>query len=212
MRPGCALALDPGYFYRYLDFQKVLKLQGETIEHDPAHEAEMLAAEAIGDVIEHWGFRRVLGRVWTVLFIAVDPLPAAAIGERLSLSSGAVSMSLTELQRWGVVRRVFRPGDRKEYFEAETDFWKMISKVFDERERLLAESVRGRLERAVALLEARPQSPEHARSVDRVKRLLSFVIVAQTALDGFIRSRVVDFSPFGDLMRFPLRLARKRRG
>ncbi len=172
----------------------------------------MLAAEAIGDIIEHWGFRRVLGRVWTVLFLAVDPLPAAAIGERLSLSAGAVSMSLTELQRWGVVRRVFRPGDRKEYFEAETDFWKMISKVFDERERLLAESVRSRLERAVSLLESRPQTPERARSVDRVKRLLSFVIVAQTALDGFIRSRVVDFSPFGDLMRFPLRLARKRRG
>jgi DNA-binding transcriptional regulator GbsR (MarR family) len=189
-----------------------LKLQGETTQHDPAYEAEMLAAEAIGDVIEHWGFRRVLGRVWTVLFIAADPMPAAAIGERLSLSSGAVSMSLTELQRWGVVRRVFRPGDRKEYFEAETDFWKMISKVFDERERLLAESVRDRLERAVALLETRPQSPELARSVDRVRRLLSFVIVAQTALDGFIRSRVVDFSPFGDLMRFPLRLARKRRG
>jgi hypothetical protein len=51
-------------------------------------------------------------------------------------------MSLTELQRWGVVRRVWRPGERREFFEAETDFWKMISKVFDERERLLGESVR----------------------------------------------------------------------
>ena len=46
------------------------------------YEAELLAAEAIGDVIEHWGFRRVLGRVWTILFIAGEPLPAATIGER----------------------------------------------------------------------------------------------------------------------------------
>src|SRR5215475_10273879 len=115
-------------------------------------EAQLLAADAIGDVIEHWGFRRVLGRVWTVLFIASDALSAAEIGERLQISSGAVSMSLTELQRWGVVRRVFRPGERREFFEAETDFWKMISKVFDERERLLAESVRARLEKAVSLL------------------------------------------------------------
>jgi DNA-binding transcriptional regulator GbsR (MarR family) len=174
-------------------------------------EAEQLAADAIGDVIEHWGFRKVLGRVWTVLFIAAEPLPAAAIGERLSMSAGAVSMALTDLQRWGVVHRVWRPGERKEFFAAETDFWRMISKVFDERERLLAEGVRTRLERAVALLERAPQSPATATSIDRIQRLLSFVIVAEAALDGFIKSRQVDFTRFGDLVRFPLRALGRRK-
>ena len=69
---------------------------------DPVHEAELLAADAIGDIIEHWGFRKGLGRLWTVLFIAGEPLPAQAIGERLTMSAGAVSMSLTELQRESV--------------------------------------------------------------------------------------------------------------
>jgi DNA-binding transcriptional regulator GbsR (MarR family) len=178
---------------------------------DQLHEAELLAADAIGDIIEHWGFRKGLGRLWTVLFIAGEPLPAQAIGERLTMSAGAVSMSLTELQRWGVVHRVWRPGERKEFFEAETDFWRMISKVFDERERLLAESVRGRLEKAVGLLQKAPPSPESARAVDRLNRLLAFVVVAQTALDGFIKSRQVDFTRFGDLVRFPLRALQSRR-
>ncbi|MFO0761112.1 MAG: hypothetical protein U0359_31830 [Byssovorax sp.] len=179
---------------------------------DPTLEAELLAADAIGDIIEHWGFRKGLGRVWTVLFLAGEPQPAAAIGDKLQMSAGAVSMSLTELQRWGVVHRVWKPGERKEFFEAETDFWRMISKVFDERERLLATSVRARLERAAELLLRTPES--HARSValDRVNRLLSFVIVAQTALDGFIKSRRVDFTRFGDLVRFPLRSAQRRKG
>jgi DNA-binding transcriptional regulator GbsR (MarR family) len=175
---------------------------------DPAHEAELLAADAIGDVIEHWGFRKGLGRVWTVLFLAAEPQPAAEIGEHLSMSSGAVSMSLSELQRWGVVRRVWRPGERKEFFEAETDFWKMISKVFDERERLLADSVRGRLERSSSILRGLEQTPSVANKLDRVSRLLSFVVVAETALDGFIKSRRVDFTRFGDLVRFPLRRLR----
>jgi HTH-type transcriptional regulator, glycine betaine synthesis regulator len=175
-------------------------------------EAELLAADAIGDVIEHWGFRKVLGRVWTVLFISAEPLPAASISERLQMSAGAVSMSLAELARWGVIRRVWRPGERKDYFEAETDFWKMISKVFDERERLLAESVRGRLERAASLLRsAQPSSVGVTKSLDRVNRLLAFVLVAETALDGFITSRRVDFSRFGDLVRFPLRAVQRRR-
>jgi len=177
----------------------------------PVHEAELLAADAIGDIIEHWGFRKGLGRVWTVLFLAADPQPAGMIGERLSMSAGAVSMALTELQRWGVVRRVWRPGERKEFFEAETDFWRMISKVFDERERLLADSVRTRLERAAALLERAPQTPATRVSIDRVQRLLSFVIMAQTALDGFIKSRRVDFTRFGDLVRIPIRAMSRRK-
>src|SRR3954465_12592310 len=119
-------------------------------------------------------------------------MPAAAIGEALQMSAGAVSMSLTELQRWGIVHRVWRPGERKEFFQAETDFWRMISKVFDERERLLSESVRSRLERAVAVLGRAPQTDATRTSIDRVQRLLSFVIVAGTALDGFIKSRRVD--------------------
>ncbi|MCC6555488.1 MAG: hypothetical protein IT372_21215 [Polyangiaceae bacterium] len=178
--------------------------------HDAAREAELLAADAIGDVIEHWGFRRVLGRVWTVLFIAGDALPAAEIGERLQISAGAVSMSLTELQRWGVARRVWRPGERKEFFEAETDLWKMVSRVFDERERQLVESVKERLERASELLHAAPETAATRVSLDRIDRLIAFVCVAQTALDGFIRSRTVDLSRFGDLVRFPLRARRRR--
>src|SRR5262245_60744892 len=179
-------------------------------EPDLIREASLLAADAIGDVIEHWGFRKGLGRVWTVLFIAGETLSAGAIGDQLQMSAGAVSMALTELQRWGVVRRVWKPGERKEFFEAETDFWRMISKVFDERERLLAESVRARLERAVALLERAPQTEATRTSIDRVQRLLSFVIVAQATLDGFIKSRIVDFTRFGDLVRFPLRALQKK--
>jgi DNA-binding transcriptional regulator GbsR (MarR family) len=189
---------------------KAQKVNSSSAERDSILDAELLAADAIGDVIEHWGFRKGLGRVWTVLFIAADPLPAADIGDRLTMSAGAVSMSLSELQRWGVVKRVWRPGERKEFFEAETDFWKMISKVFDERERLLAQSVRGRLERAAQLLRSAPHSQAVTQRLDRVSRLLSFVVVAETALDGFIKSRRVDFTRFGDLVRFPLRAALQR--
>jgi DNA-binding transcriptional regulator GbsR (MarR family) len=182
-----------------------------THAEETIREAELLAADAIGEVIEHWGFRKVLGRVWTVLFIAAEPLPAADLGERLQMSAGAVSTSLTELQRWGVVKRVWRPGERKEFYEAETDFWKMISKVFDERERLVADSVRGRLERSVALLDKVAPSAAIDVRIDRINRLLAFVMVAETALNGFIKSRRVDFTRFGDLLRFPLRAIQRRK-
>lgn len=167
---------------------------------EPLEEAELLCADAIGDVIEHWGFRKALGRVWTVLYLETVPLAAADIGERLTMSAGAVSTTLGELQRWGVVRRVWRPGERKEFFEAETDFWKMISKVVSERERFLAESVKDRLEKATAAAQEAPKSVRKTHVIDRVKRLSAFANVAQTVLDSFIQSQRADFQKFGNLL------------
>jgi DNA-binding transcriptional regulator GbsR (MarR family) len=125
-------------------------------------------------VIEYWGFRKALGRVWAVLYLWDGPLSAGDIGERLQMSAGAVSMALTELQRWAVVKRVWLPGERREFFEAEVDLWKMIAKVISERERYLARGVRERLEQAGRLV---------AQLAERV-------------IEAFIQSRMADFSTF----------------
>jgi DNA-binding transcriptional regulator GbsR (MarR family) len=162
-------------------------------------DAELLSAEAIGDVIEHWGFRKALGRIWTVLYLATEPLSAADLADRLSMSAGAVSTTLTELQRWHVVRRVWKPGERKEFFEAETDFWKMISKVVSERERFLARSVRERLEQSIAIAHDQ-RSPRGKHVGERLKKLVAFASVAETVLDSFIQSQRADFQKFGNLL------------
>jgi DNA-binding transcriptional regulator GbsR (MarR family) len=168
----------------------------------PEREAELLAADAIGDVIEHWGFRKALGRVWTVMFLQGEPVSAADIQERLQMSAGAVSMALTELQRWAVVRRVWRPGERREFYEAETNFWKMISKVVQERERYLAGSVRERLERARKLMKQGGVAGDPGRRarVERLGRLLAFAQAAEAVIGSFLASRRADFSEFGNLL------------
>lgn len=154
-----------------------------------SHEAELLAADAVGDVIRHWGFRKALGRLWTILFLAGEPLSAAELAEILHMSAGAVSMSVTELEAWGVVRRVWRPGERKDYFEPETDMWRMISKVVSERERFLVRSARERLTRAGNAMER--GSAKHKR----LKQLLALATIAETLIDVFVDSRQADFRP-----------------
>ena len=102
---------------------------------DPAGEAAVLKiADAVGALIEHWGFKRNMGRVWAVLYLEQAPLSSADLGERLSLSSGAMSMLLGELAQWGVIKKAWVPGERREFYEAETSIWKMVSRVLRERE------------------------------------------------------------------------------
>src|ERR1700743_3221073 len=89
----------------------------------------------VGRLSEFWGFKRNMGRVWTVLYLSPDPLSAEDLRQALQLSSGAVSMTLSELSRWGVVRRVWIQGERKDFYTAEVQLWRMISRVFNEREK-----------------------------------------------------------------------------
>src|SRR5438552_1803086 len=121
-------------------------IQGDMI----AKERELLheVADAVGALMEFWGFKRLMGRVWTLLFLRGEPLSAAELCEQLEISSGAASMTLSEMEHWGVVVRLRKPGDRREYFEAESDIWKMISRVMRERELMQIERALEVFERA----------------------------------------------------------------
>jgi DNA-binding transcriptional regulator GbsR (MarR family) len=98
-----------------------------------AKERELLheVADAVGALMEFWGFKRLMGRVWTLLYLRGEPLSAAELCEQLEISSGAASMTLAEMEHWGVVVRSRKAGDRREYFEAEADIWRMISRLAD---------------------------------------------------------------------------------
>jgi DNA-binding transcriptional regulator GbsR (MarR family) len=116
--------------------------------------ADLAVADAVGALMELWGFRRQLGRIWAVLFLSDRPLAAPDLCERLRISTGLLSMSLAELRRWGVVRPVEIPGDRKEHFEAETHVWKLVSRVLREREKRAVESALATFEGVLADLRA----------------------------------------------------------
>ena len=92
------------------------------------------ACEAVGQVVELWGFKRVHGMIWMYLFLQGAPVGAKDIQSALGISAGLVSMSLAELSHWSVVHRQSAPGERKDYYTAEANIGRPILKVLRERE------------------------------------------------------------------------------
>jgi DNA-binding transcriptional regulator GbsR (MarR family) len=88
---------------------------------------------AWGQMGTTWGISRTMAEIHALLYITGQPLNTDEVMERLSISRGNASMSLRSLVEWGIVSRVHRRGDRKEYFEAEQDVWTMCRKVIRER-------------------------------------------------------------------------------
>jgi len=88
-----------------------------------------------GQMAANWGIPRSMAEVHALLFIAGEPMNADDLMEALRISRGSASMTLKALQEWGIVSRVYLRGDRKEYFQAEQDIWKLFRTILRERKK-----------------------------------------------------------------------------
>lgn len=172
-----------------------------TDDDEPVWQSELIVSDAIGRLMEFWGFKRNMGRVWTLMYLSGRPLTAQDLRDRLKLSAGAVSMTLTELGRWGVVRRVWVQGERKDFFGAETNLWKMITRVLGERERAEIDAAIESFEDALAFLEIRRKEGDPAErkrasaQIDRVRALLDLAKMGRQLLQALVSTAKVDASP-----------------
>jgi DNA-binding transcriptional regulator GbsR (MarR family) len=160
-----------------------------------------IAAETIGELMEFWNFKPSMGKVWTVLYLCQDPMSAEEIVERTGLSAGSVSMTLSDLQLWGVVHRVRQDGERRRLYAAETDIWAMVTRVFKDRElKLVRRSIQS-LNDALAVLEQEtftsdPSVMLRGRFVaTRVRQLLDLARTGERLLERLSRSGELDLNP-----------------
>ena len=83
----------------------------------------------------HWGINRTMAQVHALLLISENPLSTDEIMEALNISRGNVNMNVRELIDWELVSRILVSGDRKEYFQAEKDIWKVATRIMYQRKK-----------------------------------------------------------------------------
>jgi HTH-type transcriptional regulator, glycine betaine synthesis regulator len=165
--------------------------------------AVLKVADAVGALIESWGFKRNMGRMWAVLYLEDHPMTAADLGERLGLSTGSVSMLLAELLQWGAIKKAWVVGERREHYEPETSLWKMVSRVFRERELNWIKQARDAFEEAKA--EARPGNDARKKLIaERIASLTNLAQVGANLLESMLEGEAVDSLPLktmGELVK-----------
>lgn len=83
----------------------------------------------------HWGINRTMAQIHALLLVSPDPLTQDDIMEELNISRGNTNMNTRELINWGLIERVLLSGERKEYFTAEKDIWKVVKQIVKERKK-----------------------------------------------------------------------------
>ncbi len=81
-----------------------------------------------------WGFPKGMGAIFGALYLSPGSLSLDDLVTQVGLTKSAVSANVRALQRLGLVHPVVQIGERKDYYAAETDFWKIARAILKERE------------------------------------------------------------------------------
>ncbi|MBP1168092.1 DNA-binding transcriptional regulator GbsR (MarR family) [Chryseobacterium sp. PvR013] len=104
-------------------------------------EAKEKYIQTWGTFATNWGINRTMAQVHALLLASGKPLSTDEVMEQLEISRGNANMNLRALIDWGIVKKEFVKGDRKEYFVAEKDVWYLFKQITKERRKREIEPV-----------------------------------------------------------------------
>ncbi len=136
--------------------------------------------EGLSSISQFWGFPKGMGAIFAVLYLSPNPLSLDEIVEQAGLTKGSISTNVRSLSRMGLIRQITRLGDRKDYYEAETDFYKAIRAILKERQNSEFDRAVESVSLTLKRLESGVSDPERQFLIERVRALNSFF----NTLDG----------------------------
>lgn len=93
-----------------------------------------------------WGINRTMAQIHARLFCADAPMNTDEIMEALDISRGNANMNLRSLTEWHLVSKQRLPNSRKDYYEADTNVWRITARIIEERQRRELQPVQTQLE------------------------------------------------------------------
>jgi DNA-binding transcriptional regulator GbsR (MarR family) len=148
-----------------------------------------------GTIGTAWGINRTMAQVHALLITSAHLMSTDEIMADLKISRGNAHKNLRDLVSWGLVRSVVRKGERKEYFEAEKDVWKMFCIIIRERRRRELRPAMGALEECAARTR-NLKGPEAAAFNKQIKALSDFLALADGLVTKISRSEQSTMVPW----------------
>lgn len=103
----------------------------EQLEHDLCE-----LSDQVGEFIRYWGFKKIHGKIWCLLFLSREPLDATQLIERTGVSKALMSQSLHELIDFKVIE-VIDENKKKKRYVTNQKILSVITSVLRQREQVL---------------------------------------------------------------------------
>ena len=142
--------------------------------------------QGLSQISQFWGLPKSMGAIFAVLYLSPTAAGLDELVEKTGFTKGAISTSVRTLARMGLVHRQSKIGDRKDYYVAESDFYKVVRSILKGRENSEFDRALASVKKTLGELEA---SPNQERNEDwdfaknRVVEMQSFF----DGLDSLVR-------------------------
>jgi DNA-binding transcriptional regulator GbsR (MarR family) len=146
--------------------------------------------EGLSQISRFWGFPKGMGAIFAVLYISPVPLSLDEIVQQTGLTKGAISTEVRTLARMGLVHRSSKLADRKDYYEAESDFYKSIRSILKERQNSEFDSAIRSVQETLSELESGSVLGDEAEVQfvrERIKALQEFFNAIDTLSSAVIK-------------------------
>jgi len=135
----------------------------------------------------NWGINRTMAQIHALLLVSPEALSAEEVMEELNISRGNANMNLRELMDWGLVQKVLKPGERREFFSAEKDIWVVARQIIKERKKRELDQMLPVLKQLSTV-----EGDKHDKAVktftDTINNIRRFSEQADKTLDTMIRA------------------------
>ena len=164
----------------------------------------------LSQISRFWGFPKGMGAIFGMLYLSPGPLSLDEIVQQTGLTKGAVSTEIRALARMGLVHRSSRLGDRKDYYEAETDFYAAIRSILKERQNSEFDRAIRSVQETLETLEANwVEDDEWSFVYERVRALQEFFDAIDSLTQAVIRLESLGMSNVTRVLRV-LNTSRKK--
>lgn len=143
-----------------------------------------------------WGVNRTLAQIHALLIVSSEPMTTDQVMEELQISRGNAHTNLRELVDWGLLRSLYRRGERKELFQAEKDVWKMFCIITRERKKREIAPALETLQRCQAQT-ANLKNPEAEAFHQQISSLCEFVKMADNIMEKVSKGQESQMVPLG---------------
>ncbi|WP_173830520.1 GbsR/MarR family transcriptional regulator [Emticicia sp. TH156] len=139
-----------------------------------------------GTLATQWGINRTMAQIHSLLLLAPKSMNADEIMSELQISRGNVNMNLRDLMDWGLIYKQLLPGERKEYFIAEKDIWKVAKQIAKERRR---REIGPLIEAMEELKEGiKPDSTEKEEFLKIVNEISTVTVFANNTMSSLLKA------------------------
>jgi DNA-binding transcriptional regulator GbsR (MarR family) len=104
-------------------------------------------AEQVGEFIEYWGFKKIHGQIWTLIFISKNPVDSTSMVRALKVSKALVSLAIKDLLYYQVIELAGKGKKRTVFFRSTNDLQGVIVQVLKKREKVLLEQTKSSIEK-----------------------------------------------------------------